>query len=378
MDVPGAEIPRSTSSDARPGARTIAWTLQREVVLLCAWGPAILLQLAHPLVACGVADHSVFRAERWGRTRRFHRTLEAMLRLSFGTEREASLGVARVNAIHDRVHGELDEPAGVFPAGTAYSAHDPGRHEPPGLRAVRGRAASRRQGPLLPRGQRDRAALRHPGRAAAAERRRARAVHGHDARERGDQCDRDRADAGAGDPLSGGASARGAGDRAHAPDDHRALAAADPGWLRLPLGGAAGGHAPPVGRARPRVAATHAVRAPPLAGGACRRQGGERLQLSGHDARASLSQACRASVTARTTRAMPTSRPGPALWHDSHVVAEEARTELPERSALADEGVAEPLGLEGQKREQVAKHSGAGARIRHLVGVEQVDQAPVA
>src|SRR5918996_3078621 len=125
MDVPGAEIPRSTSSDARPGARTIAWTLQREVVLLCAWGPAILLQLAHPLVACGVADHSVFRAERWGRTRRFHRTLEAMLRLSFGTEREASLGVARINAIHDRVHGELDEPAGVFPAGTAYSAHDP-------------------------------------------------------------------------------------------------------------------------------------------------------------------------------------------------------------------------------------------------------------
>jgi uncharacterized protein (DUF2236 family) len=99
--------------------------IQREIVLLLAWGPAILLQLAHPLVARGVADHSVFRTERWGRTRRFYRTLEAMLRISFGTEQEARLGFARINAIHDRVHGELREPAGVFPAGTAYSAHDP-------------------------------------------------------------------------------------------------------------------------------------------------------------------------------------------------------------------------------------------------------------
>ena len=44
--------------------------LQREIVLL-AWGPAILLQFAHPLVARGVADHSAFRAERWGRARAF-------------------------------------------------------------------------------------------------------------------------------------------------------------------------------------------------------------------------------------------------------------------------------------------------------------------
>jgi uncharacterized protein (DUF2236 family) len=99
--------------------------IQREVILLLAWGPAILLQLAHPLVARGVADHSVFRTERWGRTRRFYRTLEAMLRVTFGTEQEVRRGFARINAIHDRVHGELPEPAGVFPAGTAYSAHDP-------------------------------------------------------------------------------------------------------------------------------------------------------------------------------------------------------------------------------------------------------------
>jgi uncharacterized protein (DUF2236 family) len=99
--------------------------VQREIVLLLAWGPAILLQLAHPLVARGVADHSAFRSEPWGRTRRFRRTLQAMLRISYGSEREARLAFARINAIHDRVHGTLVEPAGVFPAGTAYSAHDP-------------------------------------------------------------------------------------------------------------------------------------------------------------------------------------------------------------------------------------------------------------
>ncbi len=113
------------SRDAPHGARAVAWMLQREIVLLLAWGPAILLQFAHPLVARGVADHSAFRTERWGRARRLHRTLEAMLQLCFGTEREALAAAARINAIHDHVHGQLSHAAGIFPKGTPYSAHDP-------------------------------------------------------------------------------------------------------------------------------------------------------------------------------------------------------------------------------------------------------------
>jgi uncharacterized protein (DUF2236 family) len=84
-----------------------------------------LLQLAHPLVARGVADHSGFRAERGGSARRLHRTVGAMLRLCFGTEPEARATAARINAIHDRVTGHLPHAAGVFAAGTPYSAHDP-------------------------------------------------------------------------------------------------------------------------------------------------------------------------------------------------------------------------------------------------------------
>jgi len=111
--------------EAHPGVGSVAWRLHREVVLLLGWSRAILLQLAHPLVARGVADHSPFRSERWGRLRRLYRTLDAMLCLSFGTAEEVARVARGINAIHDRVHGRLGEGAGVFAAGTPYSAHDP-------------------------------------------------------------------------------------------------------------------------------------------------------------------------------------------------------------------------------------------------------------
>jgi uncharacterized protein (DUF2236 family) len=103
----------------------VTWKLHREVVLLAGWGSAILLQLAHPLVAQGVAEHSAFLREPRGRVRRLRRTLESMLALTFGDEHEAGHAVSRINAIHDRVHGALADPHGRFPAGTHYSAHDP-------------------------------------------------------------------------------------------------------------------------------------------------------------------------------------------------------------------------------------------------------------
>src|SRR5919201_5623043 len=100
--------------DVLPGVGPVSWQLQREIVLLLAWGPAILLQFAHPLIARAIADHSTFRVERWGRLRRFHRTLNAMLGLCFGSEAESRNVVARINAIHNRVQGQLPEAEGVF------------------------------------------------------------------------------------------------------------------------------------------------------------------------------------------------------------------------------------------------------------------------
>lgn len=106
-----------------PGA--VSWRLHREVALLAGWGRAILLQLAHPLVAQGVAAHSAFLREPHGHGRRLRRTLESMLALTFGSDDEARRAAARINAIHDRVHGQIAARHGAHPAGACYSAHDP-------------------------------------------------------------------------------------------------------------------------------------------------------------------------------------------------------------------------------------------------------------
>jgi uncharacterized protein (DUF2236 family) len=103
----------------------IAQRINRETVVLLGWGRAILLQLAHPLVAAGVADYSRFRQGAGGYVRRARETVGAMLAITFGTDQEAEAAVAGINRIHDRVHGTLREPVGPFPAGTPYSAHDP-------------------------------------------------------------------------------------------------------------------------------------------------------------------------------------------------------------------------------------------------------------
>jgi uncharacterized protein (DUF2236 family) len=49
-----------------------------------------------------------------------------MLSLTFGDETEAGRVAAGINAVHDRVRGTLPEGCGPLPAGTPYSAHDPG------------------------------------------------------------------------------------------------------------------------------------------------------------------------------------------------------------------------------------------------------------
>jgi uncharacterized protein (DUF2236 family) len=106
-------------------ADTITRTINRERLALLGWGRAILMQFAHPLVAAGVADHSSFSAGRVARLQRLHGTVRAMLSLTFGDEARVRSTAEKINAIHDRVHGVLRAPAGPFPAGTPYTAHDP-------------------------------------------------------------------------------------------------------------------------------------------------------------------------------------------------------------------------------------------------------------
>jgi uncharacterized protein (DUF2236 family) len=96
-----------------------------ERIVLLGWSRAILLQLAHPLVAAGVADHSSFREGGLAAARRLHSTVRGMLALTFGDAPGRAAALDGIRAIHRRVHGQLPAAAGRFAAGTPYSAEDP-------------------------------------------------------------------------------------------------------------------------------------------------------------------------------------------------------------------------------------------------------------
>lgn len=103
----------------------VARRLNAERFALLAWPRAILLQLAHPLVAAGVFEHSSFRGGPTAAASRLRATVRAMLALTFGTPDDHRSTLDTIRSIHRRVHGRLSVPVGHFPAGTPYSAEDP-------------------------------------------------------------------------------------------------------------------------------------------------------------------------------------------------------------------------------------------------------------
>ncbi|MBM3769909.1 MAG: DUF2236 domain-containing protein [Acidimicrobiia bacterium] len=103
----------------------VARRLNAERLVLLAWPRAILLQLAHPLVAAGVFDHSSFRGGPSAAATRLRATVRAMLSLTFGTTAQRQQTLDSIRGIHRRVHGHLSVATGRFPAGTPYSTKDP-------------------------------------------------------------------------------------------------------------------------------------------------------------------------------------------------------------------------------------------------------------
>ena len=101
-------MPRSRINDPADhlglyGPASEAWALNREAMLLLGAGPrALLLQLAHPSVAAGVADHSDFRADPWAR---LDGTLRSYLRIVYGTRTAARAEIRRLNALHTTITG---------------------------------------------------------------------------------------------------------------------------------------------------------------------------------------------------------------------------------------------------------------------------------
>jgi uncharacterized protein (DUF2236 family) len=126
LTAPAADPSTPAGPRAHPvlgfyGPDTQMWRINREAVLLGAGPTALLLQLAHPLVAEGVAHHSEFEREP---TRRLRNTLRTTLALVFGDGERAERAVARLNGVHRSVRGETTDPVAQGTA-ASYRALDP-------------------------------------------------------------------------------------------------------------------------------------------------------------------------------------------------------------------------------------------------------------
>jgi uncharacterized protein (DUF2236 family) len=106
-------------------AYQVVQRVNSERLVVLGWSRAILLQVAHPLIAAGVTEHSSFRGGALQAATRLHHTVYAMLSLVFGDSGARAAAVNRIREIHTTVNGTLGQDVGRFAAGTRYSAEDP-------------------------------------------------------------------------------------------------------------------------------------------------------------------------------------------------------------------------------------------------------------
>jgi uncharacterized protein (DUF2236 family) len=105
----GAEGPRWFTPDDP------IWRVHADAAMFPGGIRALLLQSLHPLAMAGVAGHSGYKGDPWGR---LQRTSEFLATTTFGTVEHAQEQIARVRSIHDRVRGKAAD-------GRPYSAADP-------------------------------------------------------------------------------------------------------------------------------------------------------------------------------------------------------------------------------------------------------------
>src|SRR5215470_4486439 len=102
--------------------KSVFWRVNREIACGLAAPRAVLMQIAHPLVAAGVAEHSNYATNRFAR---LYRTAMVAIAITYGSREFALRAVRAVNQKHRAVHGVLKADSGIIPAGTPYDANDP-------------------------------------------------------------------------------------------------------------------------------------------------------------------------------------------------------------------------------------------------------------
>ena len=91
------------------------WRVNADASMFPGGLAALLLQSLHPLAMAGVAGHSGYKGDPWGR---LQRTSHYLAVTTFGTVADAEQAIAHVRSVHRRVRG-------TDPSGRPYAADDP-------------------------------------------------------------------------------------------------------------------------------------------------------------------------------------------------------------------------------------------------------------
>ncbi len=97
------------------GPDSATWQVHSSSSMLIGGLRALLLQTLHPLAMAGVAQHSDYKNDPWGR---LHRTGRFVGSTTYGNSTTAETAVAMVRRVHGRVKG-------FAPDGRPYAANDP-------------------------------------------------------------------------------------------------------------------------------------------------------------------------------------------------------------------------------------------------------------
>ncbi len=111
-----AKVLRIAPDPGMFGPQSVTWRVHADPLLGLGGLRALLLQAVHPVAMAGVAEHSEFRDDPWGR---LVRTARYIGTVTYGTTYDARRAAARVRGLHRTVNGIEPE------SGRAYSANDP-------------------------------------------------------------------------------------------------------------------------------------------------------------------------------------------------------------------------------------------------------------
>jgi uncharacterized protein (DUF2236 family) len=79
------------------------WRVHADASMFPAGVTSLLLQMLHPMAMAGVAGHSGYKSDPWGR---LQRTSHYLATTTFGTIEHAEEAIAMVRSIHERVRGK--------------------------------------------------------------------------------------------------------------------------------------------------------------------------------------------------------------------------------------------------------------------------------